>query len=290
MIIKDIDKKLTTDELIHQLTECIYEGISQRVARKKKQLNKLRSDIVDTKRETLLSHVCNNKRYPKKNDYLLTPSIIEEIVENLEFENDLNLVWGADEERIMFLEGLFYCGLAILESGRNKVLIKNLFMNYLPFARSCAFIDEKNEHGDIEGLIDRGHEHLDYNIKKENERIAKQRLFRHCREELIKQHEEFFRDKGTSKIDKEIKKFFETVLLDMLREIGEKEERGKNVYDLIRSIVYDSCTSWLIYMNYIEDESRNSEVHQRIGESFSKGMDYVDSIILVQKLLENQYA
>ena len=93
---KPVELETTSDKVITDITEILYKRISERISKRKKELNKKRYEIVELERESLFSHICNNKRYHKKNDYLLTPCITDEIKDGLDFSSNLSVIWGEE--------------------------------------------------------------------------------------------------------------------------------------------------------------------------------------------------
>lgn len=286
---KPVELETTSDKVITDITEILYKRISERISKRKKELNKKRYEIVELERESLFSHICNNKRYHKKNDYLLTPCITDEIKDGLDFSSNLSVIWGEEEERYSILKQLFNFGLEYLETSGSKELVHSLYKNFLPFARSVAYIDEESERfkdGGLDSFIDSGHEYLDMDLLFENMSRAKKRLYILLQEKFYQLHADYFENKYTVKIDKEIKTFYEEVLLKLLKEEAERDKRGENAYQLIRSILYDTCLSWLSLMGYNEESQIDKSQHDSILESSSKGKEYIDSIITSQEKFE----
>lgn len=110
------------NEIDQFVNEYIYEKISYRVKNKYEGMKRAK-EIKDqasiySEDRSLVSLIMNGKIYPKRNKYLLTPTITPFIIENLKFGNCLNLVWGSDQD----FDDKMQCGFGFTKDKMNGEL------------------------------------------------------------------------------------------------------------------------------------------------------------------------
>lgn len=215
------------NEIINDMSEEIYKQISEWLKAKKKELKLTREQIFDSD-IPLVSRVLNNKRIKNKNPYLLTPTLSDLIVKNMNFKSTYELVWGEKmNQRNELLNHFFTTGIKYLIQAHDQVVNKALF-NDFDYAYSKAMYDYivPNATTDVHEIIHR------YEFQKNN---AIYNFVEKYLKELSKIHRQFFKDKITTKLDKNIKLFYDTVFLKYIT--NHFSQQGLNFYNLIIQVL-----------------------------------------------------
>lgn len=252
------------DNTIKKLSEQIYSQISKRVLHRKKKAKKQRFKITDANNVQLLSNIMHNKRVKNRNPYLLNDKITYDIVTNLNFSSAYELIWGSEDELSSNLDAILETGINILMDTQ-VALIDNCLYEYLPYCKAAA---------QYENAIDPMKPEIE--TMGELQRQAIMYLVYHLHSEASKMHFEFFKDKGTKKLDKNLTIFIQDYLPKLLEHLlNDTNYNGKRVYDLISSIVnYEK-------ENLYEDISHGPEwfAHQPLSNSERPMMDVRNDVI-----------
>ncbi|MFZ7177363.1 hypothetical protein [Streptococcus hyovaginalis] len=233
---KDFDKKM--DTILNEVLGMIYMMISERVKKRKEFLKLTRLDISDSPNgEQLVSYVLNNRIHQRKNPYLLTPNIADDIVESLGFENVPSLIWGDKETRESYFFYLFYKGMEYLDESAPDV-VNDCLLDYLPYARTRAYSDLDKEY--FNQLSEQlASPYFDKKALKKSRDLAIARLYILYKNRFMLEHAHFFVTKYTTRLNDELKDFFEDNLYKMLSEFSQTS-KGKRTYLLIKEILEQS--------------------------------------------------
>lgn len=215
------------NEIINDISEEIYKQISERLKAKKKELKLTREQIFDSD-IPLVSRVLNNKRIKKKNPYLLTPTLSDLIVKNMNFKSIYELVWGEKmDQRNKLLHHFFTAGIKYLVQTHEQVVNRTLF-NDFDYVYSKAMYDYivPSSTTDVHEIIHRYEFEKDKAIYNFVEKNLKK---------LSEIHRQFFEDKITTKLDKNIKLFYATVFLRYVK--NHSSQQGLNFYNLIIQVL-----------------------------------------------------
>lgn len=119
--------KGTLEPSFDKTCELIYKHASERISQKYDEWKKGQSygramiDFYPTDRK-LFGYVLKGERN-KDNPYLLTPKLVEVIIEKLDFNDKNEVYWGQEDEISSYLEGLFTT--ILLEMQTNKDYTKH---------------------------------------------------------------------------------------------------------------------------------------------------------------------
>lgn len=263
---------------INEIVNKMYYHISQRILNKKRQLKKTRTDITSDNNIQLLSSIMHNKRVQNRNPYLLNPSITQDIVSSLQFPSSYELIWGKKED----LASFFGDGINYLKSqeGAKSNTIKKCLHEYLPFAKVDA--QYNNSHFTSPS---------DEQVREELSLVASSYLYACLHNDFEQYHYEFFKDKGTKKLNKWISLFFDTELFKLLKQfLKDNDDHGEKIYQLIKNIInYENEYLFddMIYgaEGYFHLIATNSEepIQDIRSEIISAGEKYIDTIIEAQE-------
>lgn len=270
------------DNTIKKLSEQIYSQISKRVLHRKKKAKKQRFKITDANNVQLLSNIMHNKRVKSRNPYLLNDKITYDIVTNLNFSSAYELIWGSEDELSSNLDVILEIGINILRDTQ-VALIDNCLYEYLPYCKAAA---------QYENAIDPMKPEIE--TMGELQQQAIMYLVYHLHSEASKMHFEFFKDKGTKKLDKNLTIFIQDYLPKLLEHLlNDTNYNGKRVYDLISSIVnyekenlYEDIShgpEWFAYQLLSNSERPMMDVRNDVIEAGDK---YIDTIIDEQKEID----
>lgn len=276
------------DKLINELTEEIYQNISQRVLSRKKKLGMKRFQITDVNSVQLLSNVMHNKRINNRNPYLLNSKITFDIVTNLKFKSSYELIWGESEELNSMLRIIFRTGLKILQeqSGKNSKLIENCYLEYLPYAKATAGFEKafqpfKPDIEDVAYAQSVAYTHLYYGVS----------------EYLKNAHKKYFKDKETKKLPQNISNFINNEIIKLLHQyLKDNDNQGQRAYKIMSEIIsyqsnneFDSIShspEWYPHQPLTNSERPLMEVRQEVVNAGNK---YIDTIVNEQKELDPFY-
>lgn len=267
---------------IQELSKQIYCKISQRILRRKEETKKQRLKITDANNVQLLSNIMHNKRIKSRNPYLLNDGITYDIVKNLNFSSAYELIWGSEDELSSNLDAILETGINILMENQ-FTLIDNCLYEYLPYCKAAA---------QYENAIDPMKPEID--TMGELQQQAIMYLVYHLHSETSKMHFEFFKDKGTKKLDKNLTIFIQDYLPKLLEHLlNDTNYNGKRVYDLISSIVnyerenlYENIShgsEWFAHQPLSNSERPMMDVRKDVIEAGDK---YIDTIIDEQKEID----
>lgn len=280
----------TIKDKINDLTNDLLYSISQTIYFEKKVQHKTRSDIAPGN-EIMLSNITNYKILPKRNPYLLPnaqkqrsnnpndeykESITNQIIKNLKFKNQYNLIWGYNDS---ILERLFNIGCQYLQTNneRQKIYEEALLYSY-KFAKSKAKKDNPPEY-----LPSYETETILENYKQEKLE-AEKGLYKAIKVNFLNAHKLFFKDLGTKKIDQKIIEFIKTKFSQIFINFA-NERKGKEIYNLMSQIIKIS--------NSLDRESLISgPEHQAIQAEFTyadqevidTGNKYINALIKMQEI------
>lgn len=257
--------------------EAIYYMISQRVKKRKKEKGYQNIDVILSD-PNVVTNIVNNKRY-KKNPYLLTPSYADDIVKSLFFESSYTLIWGNEKERRSYFGKLFFVGIDYLMKKYPNVVDQALCY-YVPYAFQLSISEWRYKFGSgVHLLVPRFNNTWDEN----NKLLAIQVLYNHYHVEFEKKHASYFENLYTKKLEKQLKNFFETGLLDIIKQ-GALFNRGKQYHDLIS----DSLTL-MTDMAFDALPSPVSDSEYRPNFDFSQSTDtFIQSLIDYQEQIEGK--
>lgn len=248
---------MKTELIFKNTIEFFFEKCSSRVKKKIEQKNLALKTIYPVD-EKLISHIQNNKRYPNKNRYLLTDTVIpndEEINANnikiglapMLFNNDIQaLLWGTNEEIIQNLPDIFNCIIKdLLETFQKyNINIHLILSDYAPYAFNWTYHNllTKNNVTDTDysyGVIPKK---ISSNLPV-SQKIAIYFLYKKC-EEKFKENFFIFAQNTTSysKIDKVFEKtFIIKKFIPLLKEyIPQEDSIGLRVQHLIMTDISKS--------------------------------------------------
>lgn len=258
---------------IDQIVELIFTNISTRVTNRKKQLKKTRLEITNESNVQLLSSIMGNNRIPRRNPYLLNASITDDIVTNLHFHSSYELIWGNDNDLDILLERIFFAGISLVKQNN---LIEECRLEYLPYAKASAKFDFAIEFKkpDPEDLAEEQHQASEY-------------VLFYIKGNLKEEHKKFFSKSGTKKINKQLFEFISTIFPKLLSNfLNESGHQGKQVYDLISSIVkyekediFESIShgpEWFQHEPLTNSETPLSDVRKSV---INAGEKYIDAIL-----------
>lgn len=260
---------------VNNITNIIYKNISQRIRSRKLSLHKSRLDITNNSNVQLLSNIMHNRRLPKRNPYLLNPSITQDIVRNLKFSSVYELIWGSGDELDSLLSILFETGINILEN-ENTDLIEHCLYDFLPYCRDAAEFDHACEPFKPE---------IEYVATEQD--FAKSYLYFYLEDNWKNKHKKFFFNKGCKKIDILIDEFITTQLPILLNTyLNETNHSGLITYRLISEIIERNNAS------FSEDLANGPEYsfHQPVtnsdepvatvrNEVVNAGEKYIDALV-----------
>lgn len=266
---------MNEEKEINQIMELIFNNISTRVANRKKQLKKTRSDITSESSIQLLSSIMNNQRIPNRNPYLLNASITDDIVSNLNFHSSYELIWGDHSDLDTLLKQIFYAGISLVEQN-NYNLIEECRLTYLPYAEASAKFNfaTELEKPDLEDLSGEQYHASEY-------------VFFYINDNLKEEHKNFFSKSGTKKINKQLFNFINTTFPKLLSSfLSETNHQGKQVYDLMSSIIkyenediFESIAygpEWFQHEPLTNSKIPLSDVRKNI---INTGEKYIDAIL-----------
>ncbi|MGT2625302.1 hypothetical protein [Streptococcus thoraltensis] len=222
----------------NDIMEHVFTMISQRVSERKIAMKLRRVDISPSASgEQLISYIVNNRIIEDKNPYLLTPNIADDIVESLGFENVFSLIWGDKETRESYFFYLFYKGMEYLDESAPDV-VNDCLLDYLPYARARAYSDLDKEY--FNQLSEQlASPYFDKKAFKKSRDLAIARLYILYKNRFMLEHAHFFVTKYTTRLNDELKDFFEDNLYKMLSEFSQTS-KGKRTYLLIKEILEQS--------------------------------------------------
>ena len=220
---------MSNNEIIDTLVSNIYKTISQRIRKKKKEKKLTNEELFNTD-IPLISRVLNNRVLSKKNPYLLTPTLTQELVKKLDFKSSYELIWEKSYKYNydpMYGHGLFYQGFKFLLNTSHQDTINNILFSSLSYVQAKIDLDrikntedfsENNDHA----IVGR------YEFKQDQAISA---FIENHKKDLGKLHKDFFSTKTTTKIDKNIKLFFEN---DFFNYISNYQSwQGQQFYNLL---------------------------------------------------------
>lgn len=218
------------NKIIEEISSQIYAQISEQLKTKKEKLRLTREQIFESD-IPLVSRALNNKRIQSKNPYLLTPTLADSIVRNMNFKSTYELVWGEKkEERQQLLKHFFASGFNYLTQIRGDTVNKILISNF-DYAYSKAMYDYivPVTTTDVHEIINR------YEFEKNN---AIYDFIENHLTELIEIHRRFFKSKITIKFVKNIQLFYDTVFFEYLEDqINQQSQQGLNLYNLVIQVL-----------------------------------------------------
>lgn len=259
---------------IDELVQEIYKTISSKIASKKNALQLPASAITENKK--LLYNVIKNKIVPGRNTYLLIPSLTLDIVKNLHFSSEYDLIW-TDQD----FYKLFTIGIKFLETQKQySDLIEYCLMDFFPYA---------NLEAQYEINIEPKKPDTDEVAFAESEAIH--RLYLLNENHFLVIHKAFFKEKGTSKLNKNLILFFTACLPNLLQQfLKENDFLGKKTFDLIslilkyekesdvESLIYSS--EWQAHQPIAPNGRPISEIRQEVIDS---GKNYINTIVNAQE-------
>ncbi|KXU01361.1 hypothetical protein SCODD09_01384 [Streptococcus constellatus] len=272
---------------IEKITDDIYKGIAIRVkiAKNKMKLSRVRIMPFDP---GLVSNITNNRKEKVKNPYLLTPGATSDIIKNLRFKDQYALIWGEEDELDYNLKLIFYYGLQYLKEIEPK-LIEDCLLGYFPFAKYKAYADYI---ADFElfcrYLPDENRQSfLDTDVNQ-LEGKAVDRIYWQVQEKFKQRHYDFFNEKYTTKIDKELEKFITTELQSLLKELT-KFKRGRVLYTFTMDLLNDFEFEKLRNEGLVKGFPANDRLFEMALDDFDLGNNYIDSKIALQARYEGEF-
>ncbi|MBW8036963.1 hypothetical protein E0700_01205 [Lactobacillus helveticus] len=286
------------NEIINNMSLKVYNQISERLKIKKKKLKFTREQIFESD-IPLVSRVLNNRRVKNKNPYLLTPTLADSIVKKMNFKSTYELVWGENtEQREEFLECFFINGLEYLAQVHADI-VNDALVNYFDYAYSKAMYDHIVSFvtTDVHEIITR------YNFDKNH---AIYDFVEKNLEALIRLHKQFFKNKVTTKLVKNIQLFYDTVFLKYVR--NKQSEQGLNFYNLVLQVLIFEEKPLTIFDEQIEEnkyfknenidelpfdeqiealggKQEPNEMENAVNKVVLKGKKFIDSILDNQQYL-----
>lgn len=228
------NKNELQQKIINNVVNRIFSGISERVKKLKK------AGIVNYKNIdnfSLIYKIIKNEPDKKKNKYLLTPQLAEQIVENTKNQYDsYELVWGKDSKsdlfHYLFVEGIKYLSL----NQRGDEVVDTALKDDFAFAVAVG--------QDPNCVINSNRKYS--NLKQE----ATNRLYKILQEPFYQLHQDFFKNKITTKIDKELRLFYLKFQKLIEAYNSDRQYRGIQIENLAKSITQ---TLPLVFSDNLED-------------------------------------
>ena len=279
----------------NKLTNLIYSNIGKRIKAKKKISGKKRYEIYSN--VELLSNIINNHRIKSRNPYLLTNSATDDIVKNLNFSSNYQLIWGENDDLNSILRETFFTGLNYINSFYNSTnkslkhingLLDACLKDYLPFALYLA----KSELGEIKDIPDPLIEPIDDLDEKLS--LAKEHLYWNLKYDFAEMHLKYFKDMYIKKIDQKLSEFYIQELPKLFKNyLNNTDYAGKKAYNIMTDIFnYEissfeesfQSTEWLMHQPVTPSGKPMSEIRERIIDA---GNAYISVLINAQKESED---
>lgn len=233
--------------MFKKTTEYVYETISSRIKERKRKLGLKREDVLPSD-EQLVSKIINNAR-DKKHPYLMSSSNIDDITENLNFEDTNDLLWGGinwNTISIVLLDEVIF--LKNRKDEKDYYLYETLIevlKDYVPFSVALT----NAEHGiDVTEEI--------YKLRKE----AIKRAFYNSEidtiDEILKmQFEAEFTDSYLNKFDDRFEKF----LIKFSEDYFEQNKATQNSFGIqaynYSNEVFDHLDEYFLSIKTLESQS-----------------------------------
>lgn len=267
------------NELPSELFEKIYIMLSNRISTKKKVHGKTMEQITDLNSIPLLSSAMHNKRLPSRNPYLLNNKLIYDLVNNLDFDSEYELIWGSDMELDEILRDIFFTGSFYLIDTESEYeqLINNCMYSYFPYAKymakkkSTIWVQKKSEY---------------LNEKMKMQRLALEYIFFYIKDELKVSHKKFFFEKGIKKINNTLKEYVTTEIPKLLDNYS-IDHKGVETFNAIKNVYkYESEEEFESIMVELSNESQYTHARKEIIEA---GENYINTILKLQERFDPFY-
>lgn len=270
-------------DYIKPLTELIYKQISKRIMKRKKENHQTNADI-SADNEQLLSNVIHNHRIKTRNPYLLTPNLIDDIMDNLEFTSTYELIWGSNSELDLLLSACILYGLEFLSrEDRFKELVDVCCYNYLQYAKDAATSVSFNIDPD---------DYFYRTIYPTDKKMA----FSFIRSKIFPKfkikHKQFFEEKETKKLDKQLITFFKKELPVILNEFDidiDPKMNGMDAFSLMCSIFeYENMVHKEEFppgykrkmpLSYYKEPTEIMDLH---GDLYYYGTNFINAMVDLQ--------
>ena len=277
--------------MFEETIELIYEVIATRIKTKKDILKLTNKEIITYGDDALVSHIIKNKRLSNKNPYLIPKGKVADIVDNLKFDSEKDLLWGTDEEIKHYLKYFFL--LLITEalegtflSESEKKVIDNKLRDYLPYALTAFYYEQKN--GDLENFTFLGtvlSTRFSCSIEEvaENRTAAIGRLFIFNEDFFFEEMKSFTeRAKDITKIDRILLNFLREKILPIFERIQAKYYDKLEQYFKDYSTIIGKGESQLLDLDYYHD---SYEIIKRDTDNAFLKIDeiYISQLINIQK-------
>ena len=279
----------------NKLTNLIYSNIGKRIKAKKKISGKKRYEIYSN--VELLSNIINNHRIKSRNPYLLTNSATDDIVKNLNFSSNYQLIWGENDELDSILHETFFTGLNYINSfsdpaNKNLKHINSLLdaclKDYLPFALCLA----QSELGKIKDIPEPLAEPIDDLFEKLT--LAEEHLYWYVKYEFAEMHLKYFKDMYIKKIDQKLAEFYIQELPKLFKNyLNNTDYAGQKAYNIMTDIFNYEISSfedsfqsaeWLAHQPVTPSGRPISEIREKIIDA---GNAYISVLIDAQKESED---
>lgn len=128
--------------------EFIYKNCAERISKRKSDLG-INASVIYPNDPKLISKITNCKR-TKNNPFLIPDAVLEcwrgyqehyGIVAKLNFNSKQEVLWGNKKEIKNYLRTLFYRIFDDLLKNCDENKLKNIFLDYIPYAKCTAFYE-----------------------------------------------------------------------------------------------------------------------------------------------------
>lgn len=210
---------------IQALCKHLLENLSATVAKKKEEKGLINKELIQAKNLTLsvenlhaVSYLlnCSIDKKRKRNPWLISDQNLQTVAKNLD-TTAYKLLWDNDYTTMGLSKAKFKTS-HYIKSGHhiNPVALGDLFrfgINYLLHSENEDIVTKALE---LYGPYTFATYFEPDKLKKAKE-LAMEFIFENVKGKFLKEQEEFFKDKGTFKLNKQLREFFEINLVNLLK-------------------------------------------------------------------------
>lgn len=221
------EEKYPFDENVYIQALCkhLLENLSATVAKEKEEKGLVNRELIQAKNLTLsVEHLhavsyllnCSIDKKRKRNPWLISDQNLQTVAKNLD-TTAYKLLWNNDYTT-MGLSKAKFKNAHYIKSGHhvNPVALGDLFksgINYLLQTKYANIVNQALE-------LYAPYTYVKYfepdKIKTAKE-LAMEFIFENVKGKFLKEQEEFFKDKGTFKLNKQLREFYENKLVNLLK-------------------------------------------------------------------------
>ena len=268
---------------INALINTIYNGISQTI-KVEKYANHLKYSSISADNEKMLINIANKHINKRRNPYLLPKpkkaddpkSLTNIIVKKLGFKSSYELVWQNEEENDLLKEvyriGINY----LLQKDKTKKQAELFLCNDYEYAKSLSKFNHMKDLS-INEQIDK-YQEKEWKIDEAIYLLS----FNLIKSELIEAHQNYFFNLVTSKLDKNLIKFFNKDLLKIISEYN-KNHNSSHILATMDDI-YNLVSNPNANLPKNASEDQKNQYSKNTKKLFNKGEEYIDLLIKRQNL------